>query len=360
MDTVRARRLHAYDRQKLRRMKRQLSNQVNSRHARIVLLSRGGLSNREIAARVDCSPQWVRKIIHRFNRGGIEAIEWYPYFQTRSGPRKFTAEIIEQIAEVALSPPKVLIGMNQWSLAKLREYLIEQKIVGSISLDWLWTLLRRCRIRWRHTKTWKDSSDPQFWPKYRRIRHLYRHRPAGGRRLCIDEFGPLNLQPHHGHCLARNGKVDRLRATYHRHGGVRHFMGVYDLETDRLFGRFVSQKNWVEFLRFLKWVRRRYPSQQTLHIVLDNYKPHLKTEVVVWAAAHNIQFYFTPTNASWLNRIECQFTALRKFALDNSDFRSHEEQQKAIEQYLSWRNRKRTITHTNWRTFRRQRARLAA
>lgn len=359
MDRIRARKLRPYERLKLRRMKRQLTNQVNSRHARIILASTGGMTNRQIADHADCTPHWVRQIIHRFNEHGLEGIQWYPYFQVRGGPRKFMFDVVEQIAEVALSPPKVLIGMNQWSLAKLRQYLVEQKIVAEISLEWLRNLLLTRGIRWRRTKTWKESTDPEFWPKYRRIRRLYRQRPAGGRRLCLDEFGPLNLQPRHGLCWARDGKVDRLRATYHRHGGIRHFLGVYDLETDRLFGRFVACKDWRAWLAFLKWVRRRYPSRQTLHIVLDNYKTHLKTEVVAWANAHNICFYFTPTNASWLNRIECHFTALRKFALDNSDFHSHEEQQEAIETYLSWRNRRRSISQTTWGRFRRPARRAA-
>jgi transposase len=359
MDRVRARRLRPYDRRKLYRMKRQMTNQVNSRHARIILASTGGMTNRQIAALADCTPHWVRKIIHRFNADGIEGIEWYPYFQVRDGPRKFLNDVVEQIAQVALSPARVLIGMNQWSLAKLREYLVEQKIIPAISLEWLRQLLRSRGIRWRHTKTWKESTDPEFWPKYRRIRRLYRRCPVGGRRLCVDEFGPLNLQPRHGLCLARGGKVDRLRATYHRHDGVRHFLAFYDLETDRLFGRFVPKKDWRAFLSFLKWVRRRYRRSQTLHIVLDNYGPHLKTEVVAWAASHKVRFYFTPTNASWLNRIECQFTALKKFALNHSDFRSHEEQQESINRYLAWRNRRRPITHVHWRNYQ-QPKRLAA
>jgi len=95
----------------------------------------------------------VRKIIHRFNAGGVGAIEWYPYWQGRGGPRKFFADVVEQIAEVALSSPKSLIGMNQWSLSKLREYLVSQKIIPQVSLPWLRTLLLRYGIRWRHTKT---------------------------------------------------------------------------------------------------------------------------------------------------------------------------------------------------------------
>lgn len=351
MDKVRVRTIAPPERRKLHRLKRQLTNQVNSSHARIILLSSGGVANREIALRVGRTPQWVRQIIHRFNDGGLEAIEWYPYWQARDTPRKFVADVVEQIAEVALSSPQALIGMTQWSLSKLRAYLISQKIIPGISLSWLRTLLLRFGIRWRHTKTWKESQDPEFQAKYRRIRRLYRRRPAGGRRICIDEFGPLNLQPRHGRCFTKKGRkrVERHRATYHRKGGVRHFLAAYDLETGRLFGQFTKRKTWVEFLAFLKWLRRRYRRDETLHIVLDNYSPHLKQEALDWAMQHDVKFHFTRTNASWLNRIESQFTALKKFALDNSDYRTHEEQQAAIESYLAWRNGRREIAIESWR-----------
>ena len=353
MDKVKARKLRPWEGRKLKRMKRQLTNAVNSRHARMILLCQGGLCNRQIAQRCGCTPTWVRQIIHRFNAGGIDAITWYPYYCGGTGPRKFLADVVEQICEVALSPPKELIGMGVWSLPKLREYLIDQKLIDSISLEWLRQVLRRNKVKWRHTKTWKDSTDPEFWPKYRRIRRLYGKRPKGGRRLCIDEFGPLNLLPRHGKHYARTGHVDRLRATYSRKGGVRHMFGAYDLERDTLVGTFAKRKNWTTFLPFLKWLRRRYRSNEVLHIVLDNASFHLKEEVLIYAASHKIKFYWTPTNASWLNRIESHFTALKKFAMDNTDYRTHEEQQSAIEQYLAWRNRTRQISLKNWKSYRR-------
>lgn len=359
MDKVVARRARPWEKQKLRRMKRQLGNAVNSKHAQVVRLSWGGLSNREIAERVGYSTKWVREIIHRFNTGGIEAITWYPYYCHPGGPRKFLADVTEQIAEIALSSPKALIGMQVWSLPKLREYLVQQKIVSRISLEWLRQVLRRRKIKWRHTKTWKDSTDSRFWEKYRRIRRLYGHRPRGGRRLCIDEFGPLNLQPRHGKHWAKTGHVDRLRATYSRRGGVRHMFGLYDMEQDRLYGRFTANKNWETFLGFLKWVRRRYRNGETLHVVLDNASYHLKKEVQQYAVTHGIKFYFTPSNASWLNRIECHFAALRKFALENSDYRTHEAQQEAIESYLNWRNGTREISKTSWKGYRRQLRKVA-
>ena len=144
MDKVVARRLRPHEGRKLQQLKRQLSNAVNRRRARVILLSRGELCNQEIAQGVGLSPQWVRRIIHRFNDTGIEGITWYPYFCSCGEPRWFTPDVVERIGEVALSPPRPLIGMSVWSLAKLRDYLVEQGIIASISLEWLRQILRGC------------------------------------------------------------------------------------------------------------------------------------------------------------------------------------------------------------------------
>ena len=103
MDTVIVRTVSPLERRKLHRLKRQRTNQVNCSHARIILFSSGRVANREIALHVGCTPQWVRQIIHRFNHGGLGAVEWYPYWQVRNTPRKYFADVVEQIAEVALS-----------------------------------------------------------------------------------------------------------------------------------------------------------------------------------------------------------------------------------------------------------------
>ncbi|BBJ41968.1 hypothetical protein SSPO_046860 [Streptomyces antimycoticus] len=77
--------------------------------------------------------------------------------------------------------------------------------------------------------------------------------------------------------------------------------------------------------------------------VCDNYSPHLTTKrcqrVGTWAAANNVEIAYTPTNSSWLNRIEAQLTALCYFALDGTDHASHKEQGSVIRRYIIWRNK---------------------
>lgn len=63
--------------------------------------------------------------------------------------------------------------------------------------------------------------------------------------------------------------------------------GAYDMERDTLVGVFATQKNWMTFLAFLKWLRRRYRSNEVLHVVLDNAGYHRKAEVLSYAASHN-------------------------------------------------------------------------
>jgi hypothetical protein len=60
MDKVNARTLKPWEKHKLKYMKRQLTNSVNCPHARIILLSRGGLNNRQIAAGCGYTPTWVK------------------------------------------------------------------------------------------------------------------------------------------------------------------------------------------------------------------------------------------------------------------------------------------------------------
>ena len=84
------------------------------------------------------------------------------------------------------------------------------------------------------------------------------------------------------------------------------------------------------------------PPAIRIAIICDNFSPHVTTakdaRVGVWAAANNVELAYTPTNSSWLNRIEAQFTALRYFALDGTDHTSHKEQASMIRPYIIWRN----------------------
>ena len=103
------------------------------------------------------------------------------------------------------------------------------------------------------------------------------------------------------------------------------------------------KKDRTTFLEFCRYLRTLYPPTSASPSCLDNFSPHLSTKMDTrvgdWADANNVELAYVPTNASWMNRIEAQFQALRYFTLDGTDHRSHDEQNSMIRRYIIWRNR---------------------
>ncbi|MEF3312180.1 transposase, partial [Paenibacillus sp. GYB004] len=93
--------------------------------------------------------------------------------------------------------------------------------------------------------------------------------------------------------------------------GVRHLLAALDLKTNKLYGHASKTKKHADILRFFKVLRRRFHGSERLYIVLDNFSPHHHKKVKAWAQENDVELVFTPTYASWLNRIECHFGPLR-------------------------------------------------
>jgi transposase len=95
------------------------------------------------------------------------------------------------------------------------------------------------------------------------------------------------------------------------------------------------------FLEFCRYLRSRYPRSVRIAIICDNFSPHLTIatdgRVGIWAQA-KAEIAYTPANASWLNRIQAQFTALRYFALHGTDHATHQQQGSMVRRYIIWRN----------------------
>ena len=322
--------------QRLVRITRSSRDRVRLRRAMIVLASAQGQPARDIATLIHGSDDYVREVIHAFNERGFDALDpkW-----SGGRPARIDDPTAEQICRVALTRPQHLgKPFTTWSLAKLHEHLVETRVLpADVSIETVRRLLRRRRISFQHTKTWKESTDPDFEVKKQRVLDLYDQPPSDGRVLCFDEFGPLNLQPRSGKGWFRHGRPARLRATYTRTAGVRQMLAALDLTSGQIIYRIHRRKRWQEFLAFLKHLRKRYPDER-LYIVLDNFSPHRRGEVRDWCADHNVELVFLPTYASWLNWIESEFAALRYFTLNGADYATHAEQNKAIRAYIRWRN----------------------
>ncbi len=206
----------------------------------------------------------VRAVIHNFNDDGFDSLA--PKY-AGGRPPTFTLPQRREIKKIVPSRPTDHdLPFSTWSLSKLAEFLVAEGVVDDISHEGLRVLLREEGVSFQVIKTFKMSNDPDFEAKKNRVLELYDiadgKAPPGPDDptvvICMDEFGPLNLQPHPGKHWApvAAGKGDiatprrrRRRATFHRPHGVRHLLAGYDLSTDRPYGHVKARKDAPSFSR---------------------------------------------------------------------------------------------------------------
>ena len=341
--SVFVRELSGEEAQRLRRISRRSKVFALRQRAQILLASDARSAAPEIARVLQTDENQVRRVIQEFNADGMASV------RPRMGggrPRRIDDVAREKIRAVALARPHDLGEPGtRWSLATLRRYLVRKRVVPSISKEHLRRVLQSLGITAQRTRTWKWSNDPLFEAKKDWVLAAYKAAEAGtldGVVVSFDECGPISLKPHAGSGWFPAGRPARQRATYHRLGGTRKLLGAYDVGADRLWGHVEKRPvTGAVVLEFLKDIRRRYPAEVTVYIVMDNLSAHWTPDIRRWAVQSNVGLLPTPTNASHLNRIECHFWAFVEFVVKGSDYADWTEFTKAAQSYIRRRNRDR-------------------
>jgi transposase len=145
-----------------------------SERARIIALSWDGLGVPAIAAEVGCHENTVRRWLHRFNTAGIDGLGDRP-----GAGRKRRITEAQRSAIIALArsvPPGRLDrdgagelsagdehGPGQWTLDTLAQAARDAGI--QIGRSQVRRILLAEKVRWRRTRSWATSTDPEFAPK---------------------------------------------------------------------------------------------------------------------------------------------------------------------------------------------------
>jgi len=112
--------------------------------AAVVLLSAMRLSIPEIVRRLGLSRPTVRHWLGRFERSGLTGLLDRP----RSGrPSRISPEVLRHVSTVVSARPRDLgIPGTRWSLARLRQYLVEAGVVPALSLESLRIAMKRAGL----------------------------------------------------------------------------------------------------------------------------------------------------------------------------------------------------------------------
>lgn len=145
--------------------------------------------------------------------------------------------------------------------------------------------------------------------------------------ICCDEKSQMQAMDRTQPLLPmRPGTPERRTHDYHRHGTSSLFAALM-IKTGVVIGECHRRHRHQEFIKFLNTidevVKATEPEGTVVHIVLDNYATHKTTAVKRGLARRpDYHLHFTPTSASWLNKVERVFADLTQKQLRRGVFTS--------------------------------------
>jgi transposase len=165
------------------------------RRATIIMASAAGTPVVAIARLPAAHEDTVRDVIHAFNERGLAALDprW-----AGGRPRLISPDDeLFNVATATTRPTKLGRPFTRWSLRKLADHLTRNPVRRiRVGRERLRQILRRHGIIFQRTRTWKESTDPNFDAKLDRIEHVTTRFPQ--RCFAFDQFGSLSIRPHHG------------------------------------------------------------------------------------------------------------------------------------------------------------------
>lgn len=298
--------------------------------AQIILLAADGLRNEEIAQHLSISRFKASRWRERYAHEGFAGIE-------KDAPRPgrtpaVTPETVERIVQMTTQekPPSA----THWSTRTLAP------VVG-VSPSTVRRVWRAHGLKPHRVKTFKISNDPAFAEKLEDIVGLYLNPPEHAVVLSLDEKSQIQaLDRTQPGLPLKPGRLQTLTHDYKRNGTTTLFAALNTLD-GRVIAKCMERHTHREWLRFLKLLDAQITAEKTLHVIADNYATHKHPKVQRWLQRHpRVQMHFTPTSASWLNRIERFFRDLTSQRIRRGVFRSVPELIVEIETYIAHHNQR--------------------
>src|SRR5438552_1485136 len=263
--------------------------------ARIVLLANDGMSDKDIAEKLDTDRRVAARWRARFLTAGVDALL---QDATRPGrPRTARAAVkVQEIERVTLEETPE--GATHWSTRTLADHLG----TNATAVARIW---RAHGLKPHRVESFKLSNDPRFIEKLEDIVGLYLNPPEHALVLCCDEKTQIQAldrtQP--GLPLKR-GRGETMTHDYKRNG-VTTLFAAMDMLTGQVLSMTDQLHRHQEWLRFLKTIDRYTPKKKELHLIVDNYATHKHPEVQAWLAKHpRFHMHFTPRalrGSTWSN-----------------------------------------------------------
>jgi transposase len=297
--------------------------------ARIVLLAGQGMSDKDIALKLDTDRRVAARWRARFLAAGVDGLM---QDATRPG-RPRTARAPTNVAQVVrITTEQTAQGATHWSTRTLAAHLGTS--ASAVARIW-----RAHGLKPHRVESFKLSNDPLFIDKLEDIVGLYLDPPEHALVLCCDEKTQIQALDRTQPGLPLKRGRGKTMTHDHKRNGVTTLFAALNMLTGQVLSMTDQLHRHQEWLRFLKMIDRQTPQNKQLHLIVDNYATHKHPEVKTWLEKHpRFHMHFTPTSSSWLNMVERFFRDITDKRIRRGVFKSVAELEVAINEYIAAHN----------------------
>ena len=353
---------------------RQRTNQAQIvDRSKMLLYKSQGMTNGEIAERLDVNINTVKLCLSKYKAGGIQRAL---YDDQRTGrPVEITDDAVAWIIDLACQRPADL-GYSQelWTLKNLHQHIQKNAEVAgysrlkTITKPMVQKILQRSEIKPFKIKYYCEKRDPDFEAKMHEVLVVYQQiemqfdkdgnliipqdEPMIHTVSCDEKPGiqaiattSADLRP-----TTENGCVYR-DYEYKRLGTLSLIAGI-DLLTGKAIPVVSETHKSSDFICLLEKLDAMYPKGDIIRIICDNHSAHKSKEVQAYLATKpegRFTFVFTPTHGSWLNLIEGFFSKMTKQMLRGIRVASKQELENRIYLYFEEVNADPVVFHWSYK-----------
>jgi transposase len=292
--------------------------------SRIALEAAAGQSDLSIAAMLDVNRHTVRLWRERIKQDGIESV--WQIAEGRGRKAHYSGRKCDKIIRATLQDRPN--GQTHWSCRNMASV----QGVSKNTINRLWQLHN---LKPHMHRTFKLSRDPKFLEKLTDVVGLYLNPPQKAIVICVDEKSQIQaLDRTQPGLPLKKGRCGTFTHDYKRNGTTTLFAAL-NMLTGKVIGQCQARHRHQEWLKFLRKLDREFPSDLTLHVIMDNYGTHKAPAVQEWLTKHpRFVCHFIPTSSSWLNMVERWFRELTDKAIRRGVFVSVPDLEKSITDYL--------------------------
>ena len=341
--------------------------------ARILLLKSEGASNEAIADKLDIGISVVKRCLNKFKENGVEAS--LRDNKGRGRKAEITDDDITWVISKACQKPKDYgYSAEFWYPMSFRKFINSiaetegHPRMATVAETTLRKILSNARIKPFQVSYYCERRDPEFDAKMHDVLVIYKQIE-----MQFDENGDLivpddykltitvsydekpgiqaisntapDLRP-----TSEHGEVYR-DAEYKRLGTLSLLAGI-DLLTGEAIPLVSETHKSSDFIEFLKILDKKYPSQDTIRIILDNHSAHTSKETrrfLDTMPKGRFKFVFTPKHGSWLNMIESFFSKMTRQMLRGIRVNTKQELEERIYKYFDEVNREPVVYHWKYK-----------